>query len=100
MKGMRVRADETGRLPREEINRPGAYGKPSPRLLEKLPVHLRRADSRMLYWEVTCPDGSSCILNPAIHTVTEFENGEITVFPSIVTPSWHGWLENGNWRLA
>jgi hypothetical protein len=51
----------------------------------------------MGWWEVTCPDGSGCVLNPDIHTVTEMNDGTITVFPSIVTPSWHGWLECGTW---
>jgi hypothetical protein len=98
MKGTRVWPGDDGRLNRTEINAPGAYGKPHPRMLERLPAHLRQADSRMLFWEVTAPDGSSIILNPAIHEVTEYENGTITVYPSIVTPSWHGWLECGTWR--
>ena len=98
--GKRVWPNEKGRLDRAEINAPGAYGKPSEKMLEALPPHLRHVDSRMLYWEVTAPDGSSIILNPKIHTVTEFENGEITVYPSIVTPTWHGWLENGKWRVV
>jgi hypothetical protein len=96
--GKRVWPQEDGRLKRQEINTPGAYGKPSPKMLERLPKHLRQVDSRVLFWEVTAPDGSSVILNPEIHSVTEFENGVITVYPSIVTPTWHGWLENGKWR--
>lgn len=98
--GKRIWPQEDGRLARVEINAPGAYGKPHARMLDKLPKHLRQVDSRMLYWEVTAPDGSSIILNPTIHTVTEFEDGTITVYPSIVTPTWHGWLENGKWRAV
>jgi hypothetical protein len=38
------------------------------------------------------------------HTVTEFEDGTVTVSPSILTTSsdhghdWHGYLEQGVWR--
>jgi hypothetical protein len=35
------------------------------------------------------------------HTVTEHEDGTITVSPSILDPrpgGWHGWLERGEWR--
>lgn len=40
----------------------------------------------------------------ADHTVTEHEDGTITVSPSILMPSttehgnWHGYLEHGIWR--
>jgi hypothetical protein len=95
--GRRVWPNEKGRLDRNEINEPGAYGKPSK---TSIPAHLRESATRMLWWEVTCPDGSTIILDPKIHTVTEFEDGTITVYPSIVTGTWHGWLENGKWRLA
>lgn len=32
------------------------------------------------------------------HTVTEHEDGTITVSPSIVANEWHGFLERGVWR--
>jgi hypothetical protein len=35
------------------------------------------------------------------HTVTEHEDGTITVSPSILNPApggWHGYLEHGEWR--
>jgi hypothetical protein len=53
---------------------------------------------QQLWWQVYAPDGSCCSLNPAIHSVTEHEDGTITVQPSIVTSTWHGWLERGVWR--
>ncbi len=37
------------------------------------------------------------------HTVTEHEDGTITVSPSILDPApggWHGYLERGVWRPA
>lgn len=51
-----------------------------------------------LWWQVYAPDGSACSLNPAIHSVQEHEDGTITVSPSIVTSTWHGFLERGVWR--
>lgn len=53
---------------------------------------------RQLWWLVTAPDGSGCSLNPAIHTVIEHSDGSISVTPSIVTRTWHGYLEAGIWR--
>jgi len=50
------------------------------------------------WWQVAAPDGSMVSLNPTIHTVTEHPDGTITVKPSIVTPTWHGWLIKGVWR--
>lgn len=43
--------------------------------------------------------------NLARHTVTEHEDGTITVSPSILISAggialWHGWLERGVWREA
>lgn len=34
------------------------------------------------------------------HTVSEHEDGTITVEPSIVTPHWHGYLRHGEWSEA
>jgi hypothetical protein len=95
MKGTRIWADpETGFLSREQLRELGAYGRPTFDYVAKYGPNA----FRMTWWEVTTPDGSGCTLNPEVHTVTEFEDGTITVYPSIVTPSWHGWLENGVWR--
>ena len=52
---------------------------------------------QQLWWQVIAPDGSSCSLNPAIHTVTEHDDMTISVQPSIVTSTWHGWLKAGMW---
>lgn len=95
--GKRVWPNEKGRLDRDAINEPGAYGKPRE---DSLTPYWRQRAPRQLWWEVTCPDGSTIILDPKIHTVTEFADGTITVYPSIVTGTWHGWLENGKWRAV
>lgn len=49
-------------------------------------------------WLVIAPDGSMCSLGAVSpHTVTEHEDGTITVTPSIVTNTWHGFLQAGVW---
>lgn len=70
----------------EEFNRPGAYGKVGG------------------VWLVCLPTGALAFLN-AGHTITEHEDGTITVHPSILMPTgrgpyWHGYLEHGVWRKA
>jgi hypothetical protein len=63
--------------------------------------------SKMPYgWIVCTPNGE--IGSLVKHTVTEHEDGTITVSPSILiyphqseigpTPGWHGFLERGVWR--
>lgn len=55
-------------------------------------------------WFCTTPNG--LLGNLGKHTVTEHEDGTITVSPSILVtsgrdhgqPSWHGYLERGVWR--
>jgi hypothetical protein len=54
-------------------------------------------------WFCTTPNG--LFGNISLHTVTEHEDGTITVSPSILVtsrngraPSWHGFLERGVWR--
>lgn len=55
-------------------------------------------------WFCTTPNG--LFGNISKHTVTEHEDGTITVSPSILVtsgrdaraPSWHGYLERGVWR--
>lgn len=84
MKGTRSDATEKGHVPRLEL---GGYGKD--------------ADGE---WWCRPPEskftGKKCgagILSD--HTVTEHEDGTITVSPSILMPGfWHGYLERGVWR--
>ncbi len=50
-------------------------------------------------WIIRDPAGKLGSLQT--HTVTEHEDGTITVSPSIMDPApggWHGWLERGAWR--
>ena len=72
-------------------------------------------------WWLVAPNGDQGIIDPKWHTVTEHEDGAITVTPSLnylrgwrpgpdsppvnFTPGhgalrWHGWLERGVWRSA
>ncbi len=47
---------------------------------------------------VNGPAAGGCLVN---HTVTEHEDGTITVSPSILLPgacTYHGFLEHGQWR--
>ncbi len=51
------------------------------------------------HWEIVDPAGAIGRLDN--HTVTEHEDGTITVSPSILNPNpggWHGFLERGHWR--
>lgn len=50
-------------------------------------------------WWAATPNGLIAALSN--HTVTEHEDGTITVFPSILCEgetSWHGYLEGGVWH--
>ncbi|HPN01708.1 MAG TPA: DUF6527 family protein [Methylotenera sp.] len=53
-------------------------------------------------WFCSTPNG--LFGNISNHSVTEHEDGTITVSPSILVSqshnnlSWHGWLEKGIWR--
>ncbi|MGB1284936.1 MAG: DUF6527 family protein [Aggregatilineales bacterium] len=53
-------------------------------------------------WYATTPNGN--LANLRSHTVTEHDDGTITVSPSILCESWrskgrwHGYLERGIWR--
>ena len=55
-------------------------------------------------WFCTTPNG--LFGNISKHTVTEHDDGTVTVSPSILVtsgsngrePSWHGFLERGVWR--
>lgn len=51
-------------------------------------------------WGARLPNGRFCGLNEH-HTITEHEDGTITVSPSIWAHGgneWHGFLERGVWR--
>lgn len=57
-------------------------------------------------WYACCPGPHDLVANLSRHTVTEHEDGTITVAPSILCSdgaaghSWHGFLECGVWRVA
>lgn len=92
MNGRRVMPDAEGWLPPNL--EPGDYGHAS--------EELAKAEewSALAWWQICCPDGSTGTINPAKHTVTEHADGTITVSPSIVSSTWHGWLRNGVWSVA
>jgi hypothetical protein len=89
--GHRVECTPEGFLPPGWMI-PGAYGR-----LNRTLEQVWNCEAQ-LWWNVCAPDGSACSLNPALHNVTEHVDGTITVSPSIVTPTWHGWLQCGVWR--
>ena len=90
MKGKRIFPSEDGIVSSSLMSVPGSYGK-------TIKLYSGRETSQN-WWQVTAPDGSGCVLNPNVHSVTENADGTITVYPSIVTESWHGWLQYGIWR--
>ena len=92
MNGRRVMPNADGFVKSATVSDPGSYGRST--------ALFRGSETSQNWWQVTAPDGSGCTLNPSIHTVTEHEDGTITVHPSIVTSTWHGWLERGVWRSA
>lgn len=50
-------------------------------------------------WIVCDPSGVVGGVNPKVHTITEHEDGTITLSPSFVgLQGWHGFLERGVWR--
>ena len=58
-------------------------------------------------WFMCLPNGLFGTVSPKVHTVTEHDDGSISVSPSILTTvpgdaarSWHGFLERGVWRSA
>jgi len=86
MKGKRIMPVANGYLPPLSA---GDYG----RIDQKLNVN-----ERLKQWQGVAPDGSGVSLNPKIHEVFEYDDGTITVRPSIVTKTWHGWLKKGVWE--
>lgn len=52
-------------------------------------------------WYAVDPSGGAGAILPSVHTVTEHEDGTISVTPSLVMPSgWHGFLQRGVWSSA
>ena len=54
-------------------------------------------------WYIRDPTGDASSIRLEHHSVTEFEDGTITVSPSIVVRhgnGWHGWLRRGVWSPA
>ena len=84
--GTRLQNKSDGFLKAGDLSIAGVYGRV---------ISERFRDTPVCWWHVCCPDGSGCSLNPKVHTVTEHEDGTITVTPSIVTSTWHGWLTCG-----
>lgn len=53
-------------------------------------------------WYIRDPTGDASSIREH-HSVTEFDDGKITVSPSIVVRHghyWHGWLRRGEWSGA
>lgn len=86
MKGKRIYVDEHGNVPRSALV-PGSYV-------------WWPADKS---WWVVAPNGAEGRLKNH-HTVTEHEDGTISVVPSIVinawSRQWHGFLTRGEWTDA
>lgn len=92
--GTRVHPNAEGWLDPAAIDKPCAYGRCTAELAQK---------GAAGHWQVTTPDGHVGRLDPKIHTITEHEDGTITVTPSIDMSQrhpggWHGWLTRGVWR--
>lgn len=90
VRGRRAPVDKDGFF--VDFGRPGDYGR-LVRTMEQVHGFMEQ-----LHWQVTAPDGSSCRLDPEIHDVTEHSDGTISVHPSIITKTWHGWLVKGIWK--
>ena len=91
--GRRIYPETDGYLDPEKINQPACYGKAT----------APKSGSAAGWWQVTAPDGSIGSISPKIHTVTEHEDGTITLSPSLdfsqrKPGAWHGWLERGIFR--
>jgi uncharacterized protein YndB with AHSA1/START domain len=107
---------EGARLPDAVMGKPGPgwkawkgedpYGKPAPGAYMKV-----TSEGPVVYWYICDPTGHQGTIvtgSPTHdnHTVTEHEDGTITVSPSILATEaehghdWHGYLEQGVWREA
>jgi hypothetical protein len=92
MKGRRVMPDADGWLPANF--EPGDYGRATCNDIKE--------DSALGWWQCCSPTGDHGSLNPAVHTVTEHEDGTITVSPSLdfskrKPGAYHGFLVRGVW---
>ncbi len=90
--GRRVMPNPEGWLPPDL--QPGDYGRA---------VNPQAEGKRTGWWNVCAPDGTAGSLDPEIHTVTEHEDGTVTVSPSIDFSqrrpgAFHGFLQRGVWR--
>ena len=94
--GVRVPTDADGWLDPSDVHKPGRYGRAT---------NARVINSRGNRWLVTAPDGLGCSLDPDVHSVTEHDDGTITVSPSVDLSrfrpgGWHGWLRRGVFEEA
>lgn len=94
MKGIRVWPNEKGWLDPQAMQQPGAYGRATAPEI--------KPGSAIGWWEICTPDGHLGCLDPKLHTVTEHDDGTITVAPSIDMSrrhagAYHGFLRNGEW---
>lgn len=81
---MRFKPDNKGNIKISAMPS-SSYGHPTNK---DLPEFCRR-------WVVVAPDNSACTIDPEIHHVEEHKDGTISLTPSLVTSSWHGWLKRG-----
>ena len=89
--GSRMKNTNSGFLEPGWLQQPSSYGRV---LVEKY------LNTPVGWWNIVAPNGDACSLNPKIHTVTEHDDGTITVDPSIDMSinkpgGWHGWLVRG-----
>ena len=79
------------------VFQPGQYGKAPGGTWYAAPPQSTYALGLSTEWPYTL------MANLQAHTVTEHEDGTISVSPSILihsTPPWHGYLERGRWRVV
>ena len=63
-------------------------------------------DGSTAYWNILDLSGRPGTIRQGGHSITEFEDGTITVSPSILATEeehghdWHGFLERGIWKEA
>lgn len=96
MIGTRVYPKADGFLDVVKINTPAHYGRATNRTV---------VGNRAGWWQITTPDDCQISLNPQVHTVTEHEDGTISVRPSIDNSKmykggWHGWLIRGVFKTC
>lgn len=79
--------------------RPDGCGEVTAPLGAYMKVVSRGPESAVTMWYVRDPNGDICSIRSSEHQVTEYEDGTITVTPSIINPngSYHGFLNRGVW---